>query len=92
MLAKILRSLSPLAFAAAALTLIAPAPLVAQTAAPSLVPNRLTQPVDENSRITLASLLLAPCNPTFLRGGCRMGVVLAGSVLAGGVKEDAVGV
>jgi subtilase family serine protease len=53
MLAKILRSLSPLAFAAAALTLIAPAPLVAQTAAPSLVPNRLTQPVDENSRVTL---------------------------------------
>src|SRR5271154_2657056 len=53
MLAKILRSLSPLAFAAAALTLIAAAPLVAQTAAPSLVTTRLTQPVDENSRVTL---------------------------------------
>jgi hypothetical protein len=52
MLAKILRSLSPLALAAAALTLIGPAPLVAQ-ATSSLVANRLTQPIDDNARITL---------------------------------------
>lgn len=52
MLAKILRSLSPLALAAVSLTLVAPAPLLAQ-AASSLVTNRLTQPIDDNARITL---------------------------------------
>jgi hypothetical protein len=56
MLAKILRSLSPIAFAAAALTLIAPALLVAQ-ATSSLVTTRLTQPIDENSRVTLKGTL-----------------------------------
>jgi hypothetical protein len=56
MLAKIFRSLSPLALATTALTLIAPAALVAQAAsqaAPSLITNRLTQPIDENSRVTI---------------------------------------
>ena len=52
MFAKILRSLSPIAFAAAAFTLITPAPLAAQ-AASSLVTPRLTQPIDESSRVTL---------------------------------------
>ena len=56
MLAKIFRSLSPFALVTAALTLIAPAALVAQAAsqaAPSLITNRLTQPIDENSRVTI---------------------------------------
>ena len=56
MFAKIFRSLSPLALAAAALTLVAPAPLVAQAAsqaASSLVTTRLTQPIDESARVTL---------------------------------------
>ncbi len=52
MLPKILRPLSPIAFVAAAFTLFAPAPLVAQ-ATSSLVTTRLTQPIDENSTITL---------------------------------------
>src|SRR5271165_2213034 len=51
MLLKILRSISPIAFAAAAFTLIAPAPLVAQ--ATSFATPRLTQPIDDNARITL---------------------------------------
>ena len=59
MFAKILRSLSPIAFAAAALTLITPAPLVAQ-AASSLVTTRLTQPIDENSRVTLKGTVHPP--------------------------------
>ncbi len=50
--AKIIRCLSPIAFAAAALALIAPAPLAAQ-AISSLVTPRLTRPIDENSRVTL---------------------------------------
>jgi trimeric autotransporter adhesin len=52
MLPKILRSLSPIAFVAAAFNFVAPAPLVAQ-ATSSLVTTRLTQPIDENSRVTL---------------------------------------
>jgi len=52
MLPRILRTLSPIAFIAAAFTLIAPVPIVAQ-ATSSLVTTRLTQPIDENSRITL---------------------------------------
>lgn len=52
MLPRILRTLSPIAFIAAAFTLIVPAPVVAQ-ATSSLVTTRLTQPIDENSRITL---------------------------------------
>src|SRR5271170_8028410 len=51
MLLKILRSISPIAFAAAAFTLIAPAPLVAQ--ATSFVTPHLTQPIDDNARITI---------------------------------------
>jgi trimeric autotransporter adhesin len=52
MLPKILRSLSPIAFVAAAFNFVAPAPLVAQ-ATSSLVTTRLTQPIDESSRVTL---------------------------------------
>jgi uncharacterized membrane protein len=52
MLPKILRSLSPIALVAAAFNFVAPAPLVAQ-ATSSLVTTRLTQPIDENARVTL---------------------------------------
>jgi subtilase family serine protease len=52
MLPKILRSLSPIALVAAAFNFVAPATLVAQ-ATSSLVTTRLTQPIDENARVTL---------------------------------------
>ena len=52
MLPKILRSLSPILLVAAAFNLVAPAPLVAQ-ATSSLVTTRLTQPINDNSLVTL---------------------------------------
>jgi trimeric autotransporter adhesin len=52
MFPKILRSLSPIAFVAAAFALIAPVSLLAQAGSP-LVTTRLTQPIDENARVTL---------------------------------------
>src|SRR5271165_3608380 len=67
MLAKILRSLSPIAFAAAALTLIAPVPLVAQ-ATSSLVTTRITQPIDESSRVTLKGTVHPLANAANDRG------------------------
>ena len=51
-LLEIFRSLSSIAFASAALMLIAPAMLVAQTSE-SLVTSRIIQPIDENARVTL---------------------------------------
>jgi len=51
-LLEIFRSRTLIAFASAALTLIAPATLVAQTSA-SLVTSRIIQPIDENARVTL---------------------------------------
>jgi len=67
MLAKILRPLSPIVFIAAAFTLIAPSPLVAQ-AAPSLVTNRITQPINENARVTLKGTVHPLANAANDRG------------------------
>ncbi|MBV8673433.1 MAG: hypothetical protein JOZ33_08365, partial [Acidobacteriaceae bacterium] len=56
MLSKILRSVSPTVVLAAALALVSPSPLGAQnasSAASSLVTTRITQQIDENSRVTL---------------------------------------
>ena len=67
MLPKILRSLSPIALVAAAFNFVAPAPLVAQ-ATSSLVTTRLTQPIDENARVTLKGTVHPLANAANDRG------------------------
>jgi len=67
MFPKILRSLSPIAVFAAAVAFVSPVSLVAQSAS-SLVTTRITQPIDENSRVTLAGSVHPLANKANDRG------------------------
>ncbi len=67
MFPKILRSLSSIAVFAAAVAFVSPVSLVAQSAS-SLVTTRITQPIDENSRVTLAGSVHPLANKANDRG------------------------
>jgi len=67
MISKIFRTIASLVAASAAVSLLAPVQLHAQTT-PSLVTNRLTQPIDESSRITLKGMVHPLANARNDRG------------------------